>query len=102
MRKLLLIMIVFVTSLSYCQTAEEYYNRGISKAKLQDYQGAIADYFKAIELNPNYSEAYANRGISKFKLRDYRGSIVDYSKAIQLNPNYSEAYFYRGLSKYFL
>ena len=34
------------------QTAEYYYNRGLAKSDLQDYDGAIADYTKAIELNP--------------------------------------------------
>ena len=99
MKKLLLIIIVFVTSLSYCQTAEEYFERGNSKYDLQDYQGAIADYSKAIELNPNYSGAYNNRGVSKLNLQDYRGAIADFSKAIQLDPNFSDAYYNRGLSK---
>ena len=123
MKKLLLIFIVFVTSLSYCQTAEEYFNRGMSKDSLKDRRGAIDDYTKAIELNPNYSEAYFNRGLSKASLanrikfttndnctyydsalektnlEDRRGAIDDYTKAIELNPNYSEAYYNRGFSK---
>ncbi len=123
MKKLLLIFLVFVTSLSYCQTAEECYKRGMSKDSLKDRRGAIEDFTKAIELNPNYSEAYFNRGLSKaslagrFKfstngngtyydialektnLEDRRGAIEDFTKAIELNPNYSEAYFNRGLSK---
>ena len=99
MKKLLLIIIVFVTSLSYCQTAEEYFNSGYSKRNLYDYKGSIADYSKAIQLNPSYSEAYYNRGSSKHYLKDYKGSIPDYSKAIQLNPSYGDAYLHRGLCK---
>ena len=123
MKKLLLIIIVFVTASSYCQTAEEYYKRGMSKDSLKDRRGAIEDYTKAIELNPNYSEAYFNRGLSKaslagrFKfstngngtyydialektnLEDRRGAIEDFTKSIELNPNFSEAYFKRGDSK---
>ena len=33
--------------------AKAYYNRGLAKSDLQDYKGAIADFNKAIELNPN-------------------------------------------------
>ena len=102
MKKLLLIFLVFITSVSYGQTAEEYFERGNSKYGLEDYKGAVADYSKAIELNPNYSEAYVNRGISKYVLQDYQGAIADYSKAIELNPNLSEAYNNRGISKYML
>ena len=33
-----------------------------------DYYGAIADYTKAIELNPDDAAAYYNRGIAKRSL----------------------------------
>ena len=84
MKKLLIIIIVFVTSLSYCQTAEEYFERGNSKYDLQDYQGAIADYSKAIQLDPNDSDAYYNRGLSKLELNQKDSACLDWSKAGEL------------------
>ena len=45
----------------FWQTAEEYFNRAISKYDLKDNYGAIADYTKAIELDPDYTAAYSNR-----------------------------------------
>jgi tetratricopeptide (TPR) repeat protein len=61
-----------------------YYNRGLSKDYLQDYRGAIADYSKAIELDPNYSDAYYNRGLSKLKLNQKNSACLDWSKAGEL------------------
>ena len=41
-------------------------NRGIAKYVFKEItNGAISDYTKAIEINPNYDKAYYNRGISK-------------------------------------
>jgi lipoprotein NlpI len=79
--------------------AEEYHNRGIAKDDLQDYDGAIKDFSKAIEINPNFAEAYNNRGNAKANLQDYDGAIEDYNKAIEINPNYAIAYCNRGGAK---
>ena len=76
-----------------------YNNRGNAKSDLQDYQGAIADYTKAIEINPQLAPAYYNRGLAKYDLKDYQGAIADYSKAIEINPQYADAYYNRGLAK---
>ena len=35
-------------------TAYDYFNRGVAKGEKQDYDGAIADYTKAIELHPKF------------------------------------------------
>ena len=68
----------------------------------QDYKGAIADYTKAIQLNPNYAEAYYNRGLAKTDLEDRQGAMADYSEAIRLKPDFADAYFKRGNGKYAL
>ena len=52
---------------------------------------AIADYTKAIELNPNYAEAYSNRGNMYYRKGNSVKAIADYKTALQLNPNNAEA-----------
>ena len=44
---------------------------------MKDYQEALKDYDKAIELNPNSSEAYNNRGACKQYMKDYEGAMSD-------------------------
>ena len=100
MKKLLLVLL-FVPLVCFGQTAEVYYNSGVSKGNLKDYYGAIADYTKAIELNPDYADAYYNRGNAKRSLKDYYVAIADYTKAIELNPDYADAYYNWGFSKVF-
>lgn len=84
---------------NYSQTAKEYYNKGVINQKKQNYEGAIADYTKAIDLNPLLLEAYNNRGNVKSDLKDYKGAILDFNKAIEIEPNDFYAYCNRGLAK---
>ena len=81
------------------QTAEEYFYSAYNKEKLKDYYGAIADYTKTIEFDPNDTDAYNNRGTVKYILKDYYGAIADFTKAIELDPNDADAYYNRGITK---
>ena len=81
------------------ESAVFYYNRGNDKGKRGDYYGAIADYTKAIEINPQFEKPYNNRGTAKDELKDYYGAIADYTKAIEINPNYKSAFKNRGIAK---
>ena len=80
-----------------------FYNRAISKEYLGDYIGAIADYSKAIELNPNPSgKILFWRGYLHEKNENYEKAIGDYSSAIKINPNYENAYFFRAYTKFLI
>ena len=72
------------------KTAAEYLDRGCDKDDQKDSKGAIEDYSKAIELNPNYAEAYANRGCAKEELGDKEGAIADWQKAADLGDEEAE------------
>lgn len=66
-----------------------------------NYDKAIEDYTKAIELNPNFADAYYNRGLAwvAIKEKEYDKAIKDYTKAIELKPDYADAYYNeRGLA----
>ncbi|MCH8014820.1 MAG: tetratricopeptide repeat protein, partial [Candidatus Dadabacteria bacterium] len=52
-----------------------------AKKNLGDHRGAIQDYNKAIQLNPNYALAYYNRGIVKIHLGQKDSGCLDLSKA---------------------
>jgi tetratricopeptide (TPR) repeat protein len=78
------------------QYADAYINRGNVYAKKHDYDRAIADYTKAIEVNPQYADAYFNRGNVYAKKHDYDRAIADFTKVIEMKPQYADAYFNRG------
>jgi Flp pilus assembly protein TadD len=79
--------------------ANEYFYAAYEKDESNDFKGAISDYTKSIEINPNDSDAYFNRAISKSKLNDLKGALTDCTKAIQLKPNDGDYYLNRASYK---
>jgi len=83
-----LILITFlISSYSLAQelSAEDYLNRGIDNFDKGYYSEAIADFSKAIEINPDYKEAYFNRGNAyAFGMDNLSQACSDWQKAYQL------------------
>ena len=56
----------------------------------------LADYTKAIELDPKSAMAYINRGVAYAKLKQYEKAIADFTRAIELDPKSASVYIRRG------
>jgi tetratricopeptide (TPR) repeat protein len=84
--------------ISYEPSANNYNWRGFIKRYLEDYEGSITDYSKAIEIDPLDEVMYFNRGRVRYVSSDLEGSIVDYSKAIELKKTF-DGYFWRGRAR---
>jgi tetratricopeptide (TPR) repeat protein len=71
-----------------------------SGTKKNEVDGALADYNKAIEINPQNYHAYTSRGDLKTdKLNNTNGALADYNKAIEIAPENPYAYNNRGFLK---
>jgi tetratricopeptide (TPR) repeat protein len=62
-----------------------------------DLDGAVADFNKAIEINPKFTTAYNNRGRANYKKGDLDAALADYDRAIELNPASHIAYENRAV-----
>jgi tetratricopeptide (TPR) repeat protein len=49
-----------------------YNSRGLVQFDLQQYELAIEDFDKTIELDPNFSEAYTNRELARSKMEEQK------------------------------
>jgi tetratricopeptide (TPR) repeat protein len=47
---------------------------------------ALADYDKAIELNPKLADTFFNRGLVNYDLGHYKLAAADFGQVIELNP----------------
>jgi tetratricopeptide (TPR) repeat protein len=68
-------------------TAVAFYNRALAYENLEKFNEAIADYTRAIALDPENAEAYLYRGIDKTRIGEKAGGDVDIETAKRINPN---------------
>ena len=74
----------FATSSFLDEDFDTVFDRGDEKYGQGDYEGAIEDFSKAIELDPENALAYAARGTAKQALNDFFGAMEDANKCIAL------------------
>src|SRR5437773_1437112 len=104
--------------------AAAYANRGIAKLQKHDGDGAIAEFNRALQLDPKLASAFNNRGLAKRRKHelmvygavglyqpdyalgtlkvekdDLDASIADFNHALQLDPKNAKAYYNRGVAK---
>lgn len=76
-----------------------FVNRGnIYNDRVRDYEAAIADYNKSLEINPKFSWAYHNRALAYGRLKRWDEAIADYGRALEMDQNYASAYNGRAWS----
>lgn len=79
--------------------AFEYYKNGFYKGKAGDYNAAIIEFTKSLELNKN-EDALMKRSASFMMTGAYGAAIVDATEALKLKPTAYDAYFIRGVCRY--
>jgi tetratricopeptide (TPR) repeat protein len=86
--------------------AKGYVNRGEARGEYGDLAGRVADYLRAIKLDPNsvpaskLEVAYHDSGIIRAALGAYDAAIADLSHAIELKPNDQDLFNDRGVAKW--
>ena len=70
--------------------------RGVVKAAMKDYPGAMADYTQAIAIAPDYAMALENRGALYGKRGEADRAIADLTLAIAIAPGDAIAFYNRG------
>lgn len=109
MKRLLLVAIPALLSFAVSaqaqrtDTAKKYVKQGVERFSKNDIEGAIAQYDRAISVDPRLAEAYLNRGKARRAGGDLDGAIADYEVVAELDSNVvtnnrdiTQAYLNRG------
>ena len=81
-----------------------YFYRAVSNQALENFDDAILDYTKALQLNDKMTDAYYNRAKILLSRKDIASpdldrAISDLEKALDLDPNFADALYAMGAAQ---
>jgi tetratricopeptide (TPR) repeat protein len=69
-----------ISKMNHLKAKEDfYYNSGVKKSQMKDYQGAIDDFTEALKYNPQDIDALYNRALLRLTLNDLTGACADWN-----------------------
>ena len=75
-----------------------YSNRGDAYFQKKQFDKALSDHSKAIEINDKEALAYYRRGAVYVQMKDLDRAIADYSASIAINPQDASSYYNRAVA----
>lgn len=82
----------YTQSLALSERPGTRINRGRIRARQNSLAPALADFERALELDPQHAEAYCNIGFVRFRMGDEDAAISAFKTATRIRPDYAEAH----------
>ncbi|NDW18022.1 helicase [Dysgonomonas sp. 216] len=80
--------------------AKEYYLLGNECiVSYKDYRAALANFNKALELDPTYVDTWVRKGVTLYDTKDYYEADICFNKAVSLSPLLFKALYNRGKNR---
>ncbi len=80
------------------QSAIPNSNRGYYRKQNNDFEGALQDFNRSLELSPNEHGSRVGKGNVFFEQRQYQAAINEYNYVLERKPDYAAALSSRGAS----
>lgn len=99
MKRLVIILILlplFSSATVLAQSAKQYFRAGEEFYKSMNFNDAIDQYNKAIEMDPDFEKAYIRRAMSFSKIGDHVNAAADFDRALVFNEKDAEIFYFSG------
>ncbi len=95
----MLIGLIFSTAVQ-AQNPKQYYKAGLDFVEMGNFQDAIEQFTKAVDLDPKYTPAYVERGKADEKLNDIAKAYEDFKRALVFEQKDPDIYYYASDAAY--
>ena len=89
------VALLFATDLD-AQTAKKFFKTGEDFVEAENYEDAIEQFTKAIELESDFEDAYLERAKAKEKISKLAEAAEDYNRLTAIDPKESEYFYNEG------
>lgn len=98
--KLFLTLLITIAAFNLkAQDAQSHYTNGMQKLQSGDYEKAIADFTKAVTVDPKFLNGYLQRAFCYSATNKYDLAVKDYDAILAVQPNQKFALNSRGSAK---
>src|SRR5262250_2537064 len=95
-----LVLLFMMGALSFAQTAEKYRHNATDLARQKSWDEAIADYRKALELEPNDALTHYDLALALKYKGEAAHAVEEFQAALRLKPNWADAHYGIGATWY--
>lgn len=90
-------LVLLFFSRGICRTeADVHFEKGVDYINQGDYQQAIEEFNRVINIDSEYVDAYCGIGIAYLNQKKYKEAIEAFEKATALDPDKPTAYYLLG------
>lgn len=97
---ILILLPLLGTGLVSAQSAKQYVKAGEEFARKMNFDDAIGQFTRALELDPDNDKAYILRAMAYSKLSDYENASADFDRAIVFEEKDAELQYLSGAAYY--
>src|SRR3990167_8898039 len=93
---------IFLSAICFCflsgmvnaaaEDVQSYIEKGEAYSKKGQSDKAIAEFNKALELDPKNARVFNDRGLEFWFKGDIDSALADYNKALEINPSLAMVY----------
>src|SRR5690242_20098317 len=97
---MVVVLVLLLMTAAPAQTAASYSKEATEFARQKSWDQAIADYRKALELEPNDPLTHYNLGLALKYKGEARDAADEFQAALRLKPKWADAHYALGASYY--